>query len=196
MGLVYNVPPVRAKELPYFDVIVESVNNPIRLLLGWFTLIPDHLPPLSLVLAYWALGAYFMATKRYAELRAIGDREVAGRYRRSFRHYTEERLLVSLFFYALSCAFFGGVFIVRCKLELVLGVPLVAGMLAYYFALGLRPNSPVQHPERLHLERGFFLYSLGSIGFFVLLLFVDLPQLYELFHFDRPVSRTLWSWQK
>ncbi len=31
MGLVHNVPPVRSKELPYIDVLSESVNNPIRL---------------------------------------------------------------------------------------------------------------------------------------------------------------------
>src|SRR4051794_28169902 len=38
MGVVYNVPPVRSKDLPYLDVLSESVNNPIRLLLGWFAI--------------------------------------------------------------------------------------------------------------------------------------------------------------
>src|SRR5437867_11274808 len=32
MGIVYNVPPIRTKEVPYLDVVSESVNNPIRLL--------------------------------------------------------------------------------------------------------------------------------------------------------------------
>ena len=65
MGVMYNVPPVRTKELPYLDVLSESVNNPLRLLLGWFVLIPDRFPPLSLILAYWMVGAFFMATKRF-----------------------------------------------------------------------------------------------------------------------------------
>ncbi len=74
MGTFYNVPPIRTKELPYVDVITESINNPIRLLLGWFALIGDKLPPLSLLLSYWGLGAFFMGTERFAELRMIGDR--------------------------------------------------------------------------------------------------------------------------
>jgi hypothetical protein len=60
---------VRTKELPYLDVLSESVNNPLRLFLGWFALVADKLPPLSLALAYWMVGAFFMATKRYAEYR-------------------------------------------------------------------------------------------------------------------------------
>src|SRR5204863_3711874 len=84
MGLLYNVPPVRTKEWPYVDVLSESVNNAIRLFLGWFALIADRVPPLSLALSYWMIGAFFMAMKRYAEYRHIGDAKVAGAYRRSF----------------------------------------------------------------------------------------------------------------
>src|SRR5262249_19619898 len=39
MGIAYNVPPLRTKEWPYLDVLSESVNNPIRLFLGWFALV-------------------------------------------------------------------------------------------------------------------------------------------------------------
>jgi len=28
MGLVYNVPPVRAKDIPFVDVLAEAANNP------------------------------------------------------------------------------------------------------------------------------------------------------------------------
>ena len=84
MGVAYNVPPVRTKEWPYLDVLSESVNNPIRLLLGWFALVIDRVPPVSLVISYWMIGAFFMAMKRYAEYRHIGDPRVAAAYRRSF----------------------------------------------------------------------------------------------------------------
>ena len=36
MGCVYNIPPVRSKDLPYVDVLSEAINNPIRMLAGWF----------------------------------------------------------------------------------------------------------------------------------------------------------------
>jgi len=84
MGIVYNVPPLRTKEWPYLDVLSESVNNPIRLFLGWFALISTSLPPLSLVLSYWMVGAFFMAMKRYAEYRHIGDPRIAAAYRIAF----------------------------------------------------------------------------------------------------------------
>jgi decaprenyl-phosphate phosphoribosyltransferase len=73
LGVSYNVPPVRTKEWPYLDVLSESANNAVRLLLGWFPLIQDRVPPLSLVIAYWMVGAFFMATKRYAEYRHINN---------------------------------------------------------------------------------------------------------------------------
>jgi hypothetical protein len=28
MGCVYNIPPVRSKDLPYIDVLTEAINNP------------------------------------------------------------------------------------------------------------------------------------------------------------------------
>jgi 4-hydroxybenzoate polyprenyltransferase len=193
MGCVYNIPPVRAKDLPYVDVISESVNNPIRLLLGWFALIPDLWPPLSLAVAYWMAGAFFMATKRFAEYRHIGDAKLAADYRRSFAHYDEERLLGSMVFYLSVCALFSGVFIVRYKLELILCAPLVATFFSYYVMLGLRPNSPVQSPEKLYRERRFFALAIATAACFVLLMFTDVPVLYEWFNCDPSNFRPLWS---
>lgn len=193
MALIYNVPPVRTKEVAYLDVLTESVNNPIRLLLGWFALLSDRLPPVSLLLSYWAVGAFFMAAKRFAELRTIGDRTRAARYRRSFERYDEHNLLASMFFYVAVCAFFGGIFIVRCKLELVLCVPLIAGLFTYYLRLGLRNNSPVQAPEKLYRERGFFLYGLVCFLCFAVLLFTHIPSLYELFRVQAPGATALWT---
>jgi 4-hydroxybenzoate polyprenyltransferase len=193
MGLAYNVPPVRLKEWPYLDVLSESVNNPIRLALGWFALVPDRFPPLSLALSYWMVGAFFMALKRLAELRHVRDREALARYRESFRHYTEERLLVSILFYASACALFGGIFIVRYRLELILFVPLLSGFLAYYFKIGMQPDSAAQHPERLHHERGFMIYLLVCLGAFVLLMFTSMPWLYRWFNVEPATITPLWT---
>ncbi len=66
---------------------------------------------------------------------------------------------MSVFFYVVMGALFTGVFIVRYHLELILVLPLVAGFFAYYMKLGLKENSPVQNPEKLHRETGFVAFS-------------------------------------
>jgi 4-hydroxybenzoate polyprenyltransferase len=193
MGIAYNVPPLRTKEWPYVDVLSESINNPIRLFLGWFALLTAHVPPLSLAVAYWMLGAFFMAMKRFAELRHIGDPQVAAAYRRSFAYYTEERLLVSLFFYATTCALFSGIFLVRYHLELILFAPVGAGVFAFYLHVGLRPNSPVQQPEKLYRERAFFAYMVFATVLFVVLMFTSIPALYDMFNVDAARMEPLWT---
>jgi len=70
-GLVYNVPPLRSKDRPYLDVVSESVNNPLRLMLGWAMIDPVTLPPVSVLLSFWFGGAFLMNTKRLAEFRDI-----------------------------------------------------------------------------------------------------------------------------
>ena len=56
MGVLYNVQPFRTKDRAYLDVLSESVNNPIRLLMGWFVVTNQFLPPSTLVLGYWMGG--------------------------------------------------------------------------------------------------------------------------------------------
>lgn len=193
MGIAYNVPPLRTKEWPYLDVLSESVNNPIRLLLGWFAIVDTALPPMSLIIAYWMIGAFFMAMKRYAEYRHIADPRVAAAYRGSFKYYNEERLLISLFFYATACALFAGIFIVRYHLELILFAPLAAGLFAYYMKIGLMPNSPVQNPEKLYRQRGFLIYMLVCTGVFIVLMFTSIPSLYEWFNVEPSGTSPLWT---
>ena len=192
MGVLYNVPPIRTKEWPYVDVLSESVNNPIRLLLGWFALIDDSVPPVSLMLSYWMIGAFFMAMKRYAELRHIGVARIAAAYRRSFAYYTETRLLVSILFYATACALFAGIFIVRYHLELILFVPFTAGLFAYYLNIGMLPNSPTQHPEHLYKQKGFVAYLIVCFVVFVVLMFTHIPALYDWFNVEPSSAAPLW----
>jgi len=180
-GLCYNAPPLRLKEKPYLDVLSESVNNPIRLGLGWFATGNFHLPTLSLVLAYWMLGAFFMAVKRLAEYRCIDDDEALARYRTSFRFYNEERLLGSIIFYCSAFAMFFGIFLIRYRIELIVSVPFVAAFMAAYLHLGFQPSSPVQYPEHLYRQRWFVAYTALCCLVAVLLLYVDIPFLEALF---------------
>lgn len=193
MGIVYNVPPLRSKDLPYLDVLSEAVNNPLRLGIGWFTVLPLRFPPLSLIIAYWMLGAFFMATKRLAEYRRIADAARAAAYRPSFATYNERRLLVSLFFYAQTAALFIGVFIVRYHLELILAIPLLALGMAWFLDIGLRTDSAAQRPEALYRSRGFALYVLGAAVLVLLLLFTRLPALYSTFRVQEDMGHILWE---
>ncbi len=175
MGLLYNVPPIRLKDRSYADVLSESVNNPIRMALGWYSTGCTENPTLSVLLAYWMFGSFLMAAKRFAEYRHIGDPGSAMRYRKSFGFYTEERLLESIIFYASLFGMFSGVFIARYRPQLVLATPVVCYCLAYYLHLTFRPNSPVQHPEQLYRERRLLVMVTLSFIACALLLFVDVP---------------------
>ncbi len=193
MGVVYNVPPLRSKELPYVDVLSESINNPIRLLLGWFAVTPHEFPPVSLLIAYWMIGAFFMATKRFSELRSIAHRTDAGKYRKSFRHYSEQNLLVSMFFYTTCFALFLGVFIIRYHLELILIVPLVAGFVAYYLHIAFKADSAAQAPEKLYQETGLMAYLTLCVVAFTGLMFIEIPALYQWFNVPPSAAPTLWK---
>jgi 4-hydroxybenzoate polyprenyltransferase len=183
MGCVYNIRPLRTKEIAYLDVLSESVNNPLRMLAGWYMVIPSGLgtvPPASLLLSYWMAGCYFMAMKRFAEYREIGDPVLAAGYRRSFAYYDERKLLVSIMFYASAAMLFLGVFIMRYRLELVLSFPLIALVMAVYLSLAFRPDSAVQAPEKLYREPALMASVVACAIAMTVLSFVEIPVLHRL----------------
>ncbi len=182
MGCLYNFPPIRAKDKPYVDVLAESVNNPLRMLLGWYAVTAVLVPPVSLLIAYWMIGCYFMALKRFSELNEIGDCSVAGSYRKSFRHYTPERLLVSVLFYASTAMLFLGAFIIRYRMELILGFPLVASTMAIYLQIAFKPQSAVQNPEKLYREPLLMASFVATSLVMAMLLFIRMPRLEEFFN--------------
>ncbi|MCR5626714.1 MAG: UbiA prenyltransferase family protein [Lachnospiraceae bacterium] len=174
MGILYNVRPMRTKEIPYLDVLSESVNNAIRLLIGWFAVTLTFYPPISIVLGYWMSGAFLMAVKRYSEYRMIGDKTTAGLYRKSFKYYSEQSLLISAFFYALMAVFFCGIFLIKYKIELIIAIPLLCGLFCYYLHISYKKDSSVQKPEKLYKEKGLLLYLFVLIVVFIILMFVDI----------------------
>jgi decaprenyl-phosphate phosphoribosyltransferase len=177
MGLMYNVPPIRTKDKPYLDVLSESVNNPIRFILGWFLTGLTFIPPSSILVAYWMGGAFLMATKRLAEYRFLGDPKIAANYRKSFRYYDEEKLLISTVFYALCSSFFLAVFLVKHRIELLLSFPFIALLFAWYLQIGFNKNSIVQTPEKLYHKKGFIVYTFFLFVLIIVLLKIDIPSL-------------------
>lgn len=181
MGCIYNIPPIRSKDVPYVDVLSEAVNNPLRMLVGWYIVNPGGLAPVSLLVSYWMVGSYFMAIKRFAEYRHIGDRSRAIAYRRSFAGVTEERLLISTVFYASAAMLFFGAFAMRYRIELIVSFPLIAFVMAIYLAVGFRPDSAAQRPEGLYREPMLMAAVVACTVLVAILLFVDLPSVSRMF---------------
>jgi len=177
MGVIYNVRPFRSKDRIYIDVLSESINNPLRLLLGWSAVVTGYLPPSSILLAYWMGGAFLMAVKRYAEYRFIDDPDRAGLYRRSFKFYTEQKLLLSAVFYALTSVFFLGIFLIKYRIEMLLSFPLFAILFVWYLEIGMRPHSATKDPEKFYREGNFMAYVAFLAFAVALLMIVDIPML-------------------
>ena len=156
-GWFYNIPPIRTKDKPYLDIISESFNNVIRFLLGWFILIDTIFPPSSLLIVFWTGGAFLMTMKRYAEYKYLNDKQLAFKYRKSFKYYDESILLCLSFFFAMCVPFFLGIFLIKYKIEFILTFPFIVGLFTVYFRLGLSKNSIAQTPEKLYRSKELIL---------------------------------------
>jgi hypothetical protein len=57
----------------------------------------------------------------------------------------------------------------------------------------MRRNSPVQNPEQLFRERGFFVYLVATFVLFVVLMFTRIPPLYTSFNVEMSRTVPLWT---
>jgi 4-hydroxybenzoate polyprenyltransferase len=189
-GIVYNVPGIRTKDKAYLDVISESINNPLRLMIGWAMVDPTTLPPSSIILTYWAGGAFLMAAKRLSEFREITashGRELLERYRASFAGYSEISLTVSCFVYSLVTSFFLAIFLIKYRIEYLLTMPILIALFGHYLALSMAPESTAQRPEKLFKERTLIaLVGLLAVTF-LFATYVDIPAL-DLFSGQRYIG--------
>jgi 4-hydroxybenzoate polyprenyltransferase len=167
-GLVYNLPPVRLKDRPFLDAVVESFTNPVRLAIGWYA-VSDTAggPPLALLGAVWGFGAFLMTGKRLAELRELAD--LAAHYRPTFRAYSVRRLLaVQLGYALLALATLAG-FLASSRPRVLIAFPLVVLLLAWSLRMTFEPHSPLVDPEHLYRRLGFLLVACGVLVSMVLL---------------------------
>lgn len=180
MGILYNVKPFRTKDIVILDVLSESVNNAIRLLIGWFVITGAYLPPISVVFGYWMGGAFLMDVKRFSEYRMINDPETASLYRKSFKHYSEKLLLCMALFYAIGSSLFVGIFLVKYRVEFILLTPFLGGLFCHYLSIAFKHDSAAQAPEKLYREKGLMAYVAVLIIVFIILLELDVPTLHNL----------------
>ncbi len=177
MGILYNVKPFRMKEWAYLDVLIESINNPLRFILGWSLITIHVFPPSSILLSYWMGGAFLMSLKRLAEYRHINDISKATKYRKSFIYYNENNLIVSSVFYSSSSSFFLAIFMIKYRIEFILTIPLFALLFSLYLLMAFKPNSSAMHPEKLYREKGIIAIVLIIVCAIITLFFIDIPAL-------------------
>lgn len=179
-GVAYNVRPLRLKDYPYVDVLAESVNNPIRLMIGWAMVDPTTLPPSSILFAYWFGGAFLMGAKRlseYREIAAAGDLPRLARYRPSFARYTEVNLTAAALVYALFSVMMLAIFLIKYRIEYIFVLPPIILLFGKYLALAMQPGSTAQSPEKLFSERGLMWIVVAIVAVFGLCTVIDIPAL-------------------
>jgi decaprenyl-phosphate phosphoribosyltransferase len=172
-GFLYNLKPIRTKDIPFLDSISESANNPVRFLIGWFAFSPSHLfPPLSLLLTWWIFGNFLMIAKRLSEFRLLKDK--AEKYRSSLSRYTTKSLVFGA---ALSTIFFFvGYFIFAIYYRLQSFFYFSPFVFFYFFLIfwkTLKEKEALEEPERLFRHSKFAIYTLFLAFLFFLSFFID-----------------------
>lgn len=157
-AILYNIKPFRAKNLPYIDVITESVNNPLRMLAGWFLVIPSF-PSVIMILFLWGYAAALMAGKRLAELRALGI-EKAVHYRKVFMYYSEQNLGLSVIIYSILSLILFALLSIKFNFLFLLIDAMMALQLYWYYRIVFKPNSVAQNESRIFKEKTFTIYSI------------------------------------
>ena len=171
-GFIYNVNPVRTKDIPFLDAISESANNPIRFLIGWFAFAPSHQwPPLSLLVGWWAFGNFLMTAKRLSEFRLL--KEKAADYRLSHKRYTKKELLLGMIVSALvtlASAVYGAL---ELKVPALLYLtPVVALYLSLFFRKTLKEKEIMEEPESLLLNPLIAVSTIALVCLFALSIFL------------------------
>ncbi len=166
-GMLYNIPPVRVKDIPFLDSTLESANNPIRFLSGWFIL-TNSFPPLSLLISWWAFGNFLMVGKRVAEKKFLSPEESAG-YRLSLKRYSEKSLV---FFMILNSVIFIITFsmfaIVSRMFTLLISIPFILFYLGMFMKKTVQDRDGAEEPEKLLKDPYFAFYTIFLIVIFIL----------------------------
>lgn len=157
-GLLYNVRPIRAKDRPIIDVLVESSNNPIRFLVGWFTVTQNIFPPVSILLLTWTSAAILMTGKRYDELAHYGTK--LHPYRKTFTYYSLNTLKILLYLYSFLTLLFMVMFAINYNNNYLYFVPLLALFLAWIVQIITKGDADARSVEDFVKRKDFITYFL------------------------------------
>jgi 4-hydroxybenzoate polyprenyltransferase len=166
-GILYNVKPIRMKDIPFLDSTLESANNPIRFLIGWH-IVTINFPPVSLLLAWWAFGNFLMVGKRVAEKKFLTEKESAG-YRLSLKKYKLKGLII--FMHTSAFVFIAAFcwFALESKLNSFLfSIPFILVYLIMFMKKSLQDIEGAEEPEKLLKNPYFAFYTLFLVTVFIL----------------------------
>ncbi len=172
-GFLYNLKPIRTKDIPFLDSISESANNPIRFLIGWFAFSSAHIfPPLSLLFTWWVFGNFLMVAKRLSEFRLLKDK--AEKYRSSLSKYSINSLVLGI---TLSTIFFFiGYFLFAFSFKLQSFIYFSPFVFVYFFLIfwkTLKEKEALEEPESLFMHSKFSAYTIFLVLLFLLSFFFD-----------------------
>ncbi len=172
-GVVYNVRPIRAKDIPFIDSISESVNNPIRFMIGWAAVaVNGELPPPSVLVCWWAFGNFLMVAKRLSEFRFLKDK--AGEYRVSHRKYSRTSLVAGMSASAAICLLAFLYFAWTYGLQSFFGIaPFLLVFFGLIFRKTLREAEVMEEPEKLFVRPKYAIYALFLVALFALAFLKD-----------------------
>lgn len=152
-AIIYNLKPLRLKNLPIVDVICESFNNPIRFLFGFSLFFNDiTIPSLSLLLSYWLAGAFLMNSKRLSEYCYFQNLKITShlkKYRYVYKFYNFENLNALSIFYATFSLALLSIFIIKHRIEYILVLPIITFTFAWYHFLSLKKFKIMQEIKNL-----------------------------------------------
>ena len=182
LGIFYNVPPFRLKNYRFVDVIVESANNPLRLIFGWLLVSQTTIPPLSLVLCFWFIGLFLMTSKRLAEKQELSQslsEEQIQSYRKSLGKYSYRVLVIIIMCSSQLSASSLLVFTVKYSADFLPFYMVYVIWTSYFFTQIGESDSIAQAPEKLVKTK--------SIVFFMAMMLLTLFIAYA----NIPISRSI-----
>lgn len=171
-GIIYNVKPFRTKDIKIIDVLSESLNNPIRLFLGYTIFQENFNVSIYLIMSYWFGGAFLMGCKRLSEKIYLKDEDLVKRYRPSISRYSLNSLKLHIFIYSFLSLVFLFLFLKDINIFYsFLSLTFIFLFLDYYI-LSIKLSLDILTPEKLFFNPKYiikifiFFLILTSVIFF------------------------------
>ncbi len=172
-GVFYNIKPIRLKDIPYIDFTSESINNPIRFLIGWYAFNGGFVPPLVILLWWWSFGMFLMIGKRISEKRFLGD-EKSGNYRPSLKNVNEKTLKVIMAFVGIISFALLFEFSIEYSIEtLKIFSFIFLIFIGYFFYIITRRVGELEEPEEILKNPFLSIILIVLTGVFFLSLFIE-----------------------
>ncbi len=170
MGIIYNVKPLRCKDLRVIDILSESINNPIRFILAYTALGGSFDLNLYILLSYWSGGAFLMTCKRYAEKKFFKNNIKLAKYRPSIAKYNFLHLLYLIFIFAILSEIFLFIFLLQINIINPYFSLYFIFLFIFYFFFSTNKKGLAQTPEKMFFDLRFNAFLIFFFIIFYLIL--------------------------